>query len=449
MDETIFIRELLDRARGAGFEGCEACFARGESFDVTVFGGRVIDYSVSSSTGLGFRALVDGKMGYAATQAFDEQAIDLLIEGARDNARLIESEDRQFLFAGAETPAFEVYNPALDELSIPQRLQMALDLEKKTLAVDPRVKQVEGCGFFLSSGERRIVNSAGLNAHFRDNAVGLSVSAVAREGERASTGGEYFLGRSLDGLSLDGLAQAAVREAVLGLEGAPVASGKYRVVLKNEAAAALLATFAGVFSADNAQKGLSLLKGREGQTIAAEVLTLLDDPLNPAGLCAQPFDGEGVPCRRKAVIEGGRLNALLHNLKTAHKQGVASTGNASRPSYAASVGVAPTNFYFEPTDLPLEELLVRAGDGLLITDLQGLHAGANGISGDFSLGAKGRLIEGGRLGRAVDQITVAGNFFDLLKGVRAVGKDLRFGFPGACCVGSPSLYAGELTVAGQ
>jgi len=142
------------------------------------------------------------------------------------------------------------------------------------------------------------------------------------------------------------------------------------------------------------------------------------------------------------------LTTLLHNLKTAHKQGVATTANASRPGYAASVGVAPTNFYFEPTDADFDEMLQKLGDGLLITELQGMHAGANPITGDFSLAAKGFTVKGGKLADPVNQITVAGNFYELLSGIEAVGGDLDFHAPGASCFGSPSLLVGKLSVAG-
>ncbi|MBQ9720118.1 MAG: TldD/PmbA family protein, partial [Oscillospiraceae bacterium] len=162
-----------------------------------------------------------------------------------------------------------------------------------------------------------------------------------------------------------------------------------------------------------------------------------------------PFDGEGVATRPKAVIEGGRLNTLLHNLKTAHKQGVETTANASRPGYAAPVGVAPTNFYFKPTADSLEDMLKKLGDGLLITDLQGMHAGANPITGDFSLAAKGFRVRGGERAEAVAQITIAGNFYELLKAVEAVGGDLDFLAPGASCFGSPSLLISQLSVAGE
>ena len=220
------------------------------------------------------------------------------------------------------------------------------------------------------------------------------------------------------------------------------------VLMAPGAARDMLQTFEGVFSAESAQKGISQLKGREGERIAAECVTLMDDPFLSDSLASRPFDGEGVAAKAKAVVENGVLTTLLHNLKTAHKQGVASTGNAAR-SYASTVGVAPSNFYFKPGAQTQEALLERMGEGLMLTDVTGLHAGANPISGDFSLSAKGFRVRGGRKAEAVNQITVAGNFYRLLESVVAVGSDLEFGFPGGSRFGSPSLLVSELAVAGK
>ena len=134
---------------------------------------------------------------------------------------------------------------------------------------------------------------------------------------------------------------------------------------------------------------------------------------------------------------------------TAHKQGVKSTGNGSRPSYTAPVGIAPTNFFIQPGENDLEALAAKMGNGIIITRLEGMHAGANPISGDFSLGAKGYKVEDGKIGGAVKQITIAGNYYNLLKNVVEVGSDLKFGMPRGACYGSPSVWVGKLSVAGK
>ena len=450
MERKEFIDALLARAQQEGFEACEVYYAAESSFETSVFKGEILNYSVADSMGLSFRALIGGKMGYAATQVLDEDAIDLLIEAARTNAGLIESEDQQFIFAGSEEyTAVESYYPALEAITAAEKIDMAKRLEQAALAADPRIDQVEGCEIVSSSFERMIVNSKGLNVAHRANLLGGYVAPVARDGERVNTSFEVFFGNDAKQIDLEATAKQAVADAVAGLEAGSVDSGEYRVCLSNKAATSLLATFSGIFSADSAQKGLSLLKGREGEVIAAECVTLVDDPHMVGSGASTPFDAEGVATRKKRVIDGGRLTTLLHNLKTAHKDGVQTTANAAKGGYSAPVGIAPTNFYFLPGEGTLDDSLAAVGDGLLITNLQGLHAGANPISGDFSLGAKGYLVEGGKIVRAVDQITVAGNFYTVLKDVERVGGDLRMGMPGGSCFGSPSLVVKKLSVAGK
>jgi PmbA protein len=441
-----FLTLLFDKARAANLSECEAYVSSGDAFEASVHAGELIAYNVSSSLGLGFRAKVNGRMGYASTQALDEDAADMLVKGAVTSATLTETDDPQFLFAGGKTPALDLSNPALPDITDAEKVQMALALEKKALSADPRIS-TDGCQVFYAAATRRIVNSLGLDVSFRDNALGAYVSAVAREGERA--GSAYRVKMRRDGmLDLDEIAKEATTEAIDFLSAAPAKSGSYPVVLRASAALELLSAFSGAFSADAAQRGLSPLLGKEGETIASACVTLMDDPLNPAGLAAAPFDGEGVPGRTKAIIDGGRLTTLLHNLKTAAKQGVQSTGNAAR-GYSSPITVAPTNFYFKPSDASLQSLMARAEGGLLITELQGLHSGANQVSGDFSLSAKGYRIENGAIASPVDQITVAGNFYEMLRHVQAVGRDLEFGQPGVSCFGSPSLLIETLSVAGK
>ena len=454
MDRNEFIARLFDRAGqkaggDAGF-AAEACYETGSSFEVEVLNGEILRYEASDSIGLGFRALCGGKMGYASTQILDEDAADMLADGALENAAMIESDDEEFIFAGSgEYPELALYNPALDKIDAARKIEMAKELERLTLACDPRIVRVEGSMVFSESVERALVNSKGLDVVLRRNLIGVYVGAIAQEGEKVNTGGKMFFTMDPSKIDLKKVAGDAAREALDGLQGAPVESGKYRVLLRNDVAGVMLGVFSGVFSAENAQRGLSRLKGREGEVIAAPCVTIMDDPHRPDSAASAPFDGEGVATRAKAVVEDGRLTTLLHNLKTARKQGVETTANASRPGYAAPVGVAPTNFFFAPTDAGFDEMLAKVGDGLLITELEGMHAGANPITGDFSLAAKGFRVVGGRKADAVAQITVAGNFYDLLNSIEAVGGDLEFRHPGASCFGSPSLLISSLSIAGR
>lgn len=452
MEKNAFIKLLFERAKQAGFSDCEVYISTGEEFEVNVFKGEILQYTSAASEGLGFRGLYNGKMGVSATQVYDEESADQLIENALEAAKLIENEDEQFIYAGdQEYPSVKLYEESLEQVSAAEKIALAKEIEKAVYAQDEKVKQTEAAEVITMSGSCRIVNTKGLDVSYKSNiAAAYAVPVVADEG-KASSGMGTKHGQDFAVLASekDEMVAEAVKEAIDFLHAESVPSGEYAVLLRNDAAGSVLRTFSGIFNAENAQKGLSLLKGREGETIAASCVSIIDDPLRDGSMASSPFDDEGVATYTKSVVENGVLKTLLHNLKTANKQGVKSTGNASRAGYSAPVGVSPSNFYIQPGERSMEEMAASIGEGLLITSLQGLHAGANGISGDFSLGAKGYRIEGGKIGAPVEQITVAGNFFKVLENIVEVGSDLRFGMPGGSVMGSPSLWVKSLAVAGK
>ena len=442
-----FIQALLDEAKKQGIEAAEIYLSSGDSFRAMCVKGEIANYTVHATRGLSLRGLYNGKMGYAATEAFDEEAVAQLVQAVKESAELTEDDDVQEIYQGdKEYPQIDNYNASLDEVPEQKKLQLIQDIEKKVLAMDGRITALNYNMISTSSGATRIVNSYGLNLSARDNMAVCYVSATAKEGERVSTGSGFKVTRNFDEIKADEIAREAVDEALFMLHAAPVPSGTYRAVIDAKCMPDLLGVFAGVFSAESAQKGLSLLAGKEGEMIASEIVTLMDDPLLPGGLASQPFDAEGVATFTKAVIENGRLTTLLHNLKTARKAGVKTTGNAAKAGYAGAVNVSPSNFYLKPGKKTQAELLADMGDGLVITEVSGLHAGANPISGDFSVIAQGYTVKDGKKDQPVEQITVAGNFYQLLKNIRAVGSDLTF--PGSP-IGSPSVDVGEIAVAGK
>lgn len=447
MTMDAFVKALMQAAKAAGIEAAEAYIASGDSFKAVSVQGEIVQYAVNSSCGLSLRGIYKGKMGYAATEALDEEAIGQLVEGLLDSAQLSEEEDVPEIYGGDTSyPQVDGYNPVLNTVTSEEKLQFVKDMEKAAFKADLRVDKVGHNTILTGEGAIRIVNTYGLDVSYRSNYCGAYLEPIAREGEKVSTGMDIAI--TYDFSQMDGkkLAQSAVERAVFHLKGQTIKSGTYRVILENGACAEILDTFSGIFSAENAQHGLSLLKGRVGESIASDCVSLMDDPLLPHGMDSRPFDAEGVATRTKAVIQNGVLCTLLHNLKTAKKDGVKTTGNASKGGYAAPVRVAPTNFFFAPGEKSLEELMAQMDNGLVITELEGLHSGANGVSGDFSLSAKGYAVKAGKKAQPVEQITIAGNFYTMLKNIREIANDLKF--PGSG-IGSPSVDIGEMAVAGS
>jgi PmbA protein len=188
--------------------------------------------------------------------------------------------------------------------------------------------------------------------------------------------------------------------------------------------------------------------GREGDEVADPALRLADDGTDPEGPSSAPFDGEGTPTGRTGLIEGGRLLGFLYDSRTARKAGRSTTGNASRGSYRTPPSVGTSNLIIEPGDRDWASLVANAGDGLYVTDVAGLHSGVNPVSGTFSVGASGRLVEGGELASPVREITIASDLVSMLKAVRSVGSDARW-VPFGGSVKTPPLLVGEMAVSGS
>ena len=238
------------------------------------------------------------------------------------------------------------------------------------------------------------------------------------------------------------------KENLIGKMGAKSCkSGNYKTVLKCEAFQQFFMVFFGNFTATTMQRGLSLLADKEGEKIASSCFTLKEIPMYDKALTKIPFDDEGVLTTEKAIIDKGVFATALYDLKSANKAGRESTGNGFRGG--STVSEMPTNLVVEAGNKSYEELLEEAGEGIVLTDLSGLHAGVNPISGDFSLLCEGYLIENGKQGRPVEQITVAGNFYDVIKAVKYVGDDIINVPSGEGEFFTPSVYIESLAISGD
>ncbi len=441
-----FLDQLMKAATAAGIEAAEAYLVEKDNFRVITNCGELIDYQSNLTRGLGFRGMVNGRMGYASTEAFDDESIAQLVKGVKDSAELSEDTDTEFLHKGDDhVPEIALYNPELDKITAAEKLEMAYKLDSACRAEDSRVKN----GYnVVHTGKHtiRIVNTYGMDRSFTENILLAEAEVNAEDNGFVATGDYMQYGHSADQIDLDKIAKEAVSRTISMLHASSVPSGKYSIVLNNETMVSLLGVFSTIFSAEAAQKGMSLLKGKLGETIAAPCVTITDDPLLPDGPNSRPFDAEGVASKAHVVVENGVFRTFLHNLKTAHKDGVETTGNAGKAGYASAVRVEPSNFFFAKGEKSFEQLLSDVGEGLVITSVSGLHAGANPVSGDFSLLSKGYTIKNGKREKSVEQITVAGNFYEVLKNVQAFADDLVF--PGSG-MGSPSAYVGELSVSGS
>ena len=436
-----YVNRVLERAQAEGISPAEVSLAQEASFSAAAREGKLERYEVSDSLRIVLRGKCGERIGTASTQALDEESIDLLIRGVRESAELIETEEQDEIMPPDEKYESVVnFSESLENVSAQEKIALAMDIDRRMNSVDKRLKVDDSC-VATSRATLTLRNTLGLDLTHTSNEIYAYTSALAQEGEHSATGFKILWGYGLKDVPAEQLVRDCAEEALSNLHAGRMKSGVVPVVIKHSAMADLLRTFCGIFSADNAQQGLSLLAGREGEKIASEHVTLVDDPLMPWGPASCPFDREGAATYTKNVIEGGTLKTLLHNRKTAKKAGVRTTGNA-----AGGGQVSPSNLYIAPGDAPLEELFSAMGDGLYLTEVTGLHAGANVVSGDFSLLSRGFEVKEGKIARAVEQFTVAGNFYALLGDIQQVANDLTFI---ASPIGCPSVRVGSLSVAGE
>ena len=439
-----FKEAVVGAAKARGITEYEVYYTESKSTVVEIFKEEVKGYRTDGDFGVCFRCVIGDKAGYASTENLTAEEAASIVERAVENAGSIESDRKAFIHKKGDE--YAVLSETQEGLpSGAELVESALTLQKMLYEADSRI--VDGTESYLacSSEKYALYNSNGLNLEDHVSYAQCLAFAIVKDGDEMYNGSADKLGEFGD-FDLDAVKAEAVEDAVSTIGAGVVASGKYSVVFSTKAMAKLLMTFSNVFSAEAVQKGRSLLKDKEGDKIASDCVTIIDDPRYPDGVIKRTFDGEGVAAYTKNVVENGILNTLLHNLTTAEKAGVKSTGNASKPSYASVVGISPFTFYVKPGEATKEDLFAQAKDGVYVTNLEGLHAGANAVTGDFSLAATGFLIENGKKTKPIKGFTVADNFFEVLGKIEKVGGDLEF-IGGR--FGSPSLLVTDMMVAGK
>lgn len=448
MDFQDFKKAVIAKAEALGIAEYELYYQAEESTSVSAFQHEMNQFTASTEGGVCFRCIVNGKMGYASTEALCQEEAEGVVERARENASVLEAEEPVFLCEGGKTYARLELTPY--ELPTTETLiETVLATQEKIYAQNQAVVDGSSTQGISARNTIAIVNSKGLDLQYENNLSGIVVGAVVSDGKEMANDYQIKLNK-LDTIDTDELTAKAVSGALRKLGGEVAPTGVFPVVFDPEAMSDLLSTYSSVFSSEAAQKGLSKFAGKEGQTVASPAVTLVDDPFHKDNPMPINFDAEGCPTKVKNVIEAGELKTLLYNLKTAAVAGKETTGNASKAGYSASVAVRPFTMYLAGGSFSEEALIQKAGNGVYINSLSGLHAGADPVSGDFSLQSAGFLIENGEKTKAVKSFTVAGNFYELLKNITAVANNSQIpAAMGITAFGAPSVLVENLSIAGK
>ncbi len=440
-------KAAIDAAKSLGIREYELYYSEGASVSADTYKDEISAFSSDLGGYLSFRCIVDGKMGYASTQKLTIDEVTELVERAAENAQYIERDEEAIIFGGAKPEDYHAV-PSCD-FTMPEAAAVknaAMDCRNTVYAADKLVSDGTECGAYASENVTYLVNSNGLDLESHAGTVAEYMYAILDDGSEKVWGYDTSYG-DFGKCDRSELAGKVIDEARSKLGAVVPPTGSYNIVFSSKQMSAILSTFVSVFFAENAQKGLSLLKGKVGEKIAADCVNINDDPFHPANPKQINFDGEGVPARKKAVIENGVLKTLLYNLSSAKKDGVETTGNASRSG--ASIGTKTFWFCIEPGEVSLDDLFAKAGTGIYVTEMKGFHAGANAVTGDFSIESAGFLIENGVKSTPVKSFTIAGNFFDLIKKIDTLSSDIDYRGPSFSKIAAPALLVRDMPVAGK
>jgi PmbA protein len=339
-------------------------------------------------------------------------------------------------------------DPTIGEWTTDRLAELTLAIEAAALGADSRIAGVEQAVYADSSERVAVVTSTGIEGEYASSSCYGYVQALAEGESGRETGLGFDLGRGPAALDAAAIGREGAERAVAMIGAGKPKSRSCPVILDPTVAASFIALIGRSLGANSVQRGRSPFAGKLGEDVAGAALALHDDGLDPEGFASAPFDGEGVARRRTPLIEGRTLRTYLYDTYTARRGEAASTGNASRSGYRSQPSVSASNLIVSPGSLGIEELLREAGEGVLVTDVAGLHSGVNPVSGVFSVGASGLAIRAGERAEPLREFTIASDLVAMLGALRAAGADARW-VPFGGSVKTPSLLIEAMTVAGS
>lgn len=445
MNSENILEFVVAACEKSGVDEWELYLAEGRRLMAEAKDGEVDAFEVSESRGVAVRVRLGERPGFSYCADSAPDALKAMVQSAVSGAKSADP-DPHGAFAEPEgtMPEIGLWDPAFDETPEREKIERALALENEVKNYDRRIARVRNAAYGEGSSTVRMISSRGLDRTARANGCSASVMAVAEENGQGQMGWDHAYSRTWAGLDVRAIARQAASDAVEMLGAKIIPTVKAPVVIRNSAAAELLAVLGISFLGEAVAKGKSMLIGKLGKKVFSDLITIYDDGLLRGGAASFPFDGEGVPHRTTRLAHNGAIQSYLYDLAWGRRAGQPSTGNAARGGYTSPPVPGLSNLYIPAGDISLDDIMKETGKGLLVKELMGVHT-ANPVSGDFSLGASGAWIEGGKPVHPVQGVTVAGNIVEMFACVDALASDLKF----IEHIGAPSLRVSCLSISGQ
>lgn len=435
--------DLIDKAKAAGADAADAVFVEAVSLSIGHRMGERENLARAESAELGLRVFIGARQAVVASSDISESARAELVARAVAMARVV-PEDRfcglaepgQLATEFPEIEGCDDREPGAEELG-----DMAKRAEDAARGV-PGITNSEGAEAGWSMSTMAIVASNGFAQSRSSSRHSLAVSVVAGENNAMERDYEFASTVFADDLPApEEVGHTAGEKTVRRLKPKKAKSAQVPVVFDPRVGNSLLGHLAGAINGDAVARGTTFLKDKLQEKIFPDAVTIVDDPLRRRGLRSRSFDGEGIPTSRRNVVERGRLETWILDLRSARQLKMTTTGHASRGT-TSPPSPSTTNLYVEAGTVTPKQLMADIKSGLYVTELMGF--GINGVTGDYSRGASGFWIEDGKIAYPVNEVTIAGNLMDMFARVTAA-DDLEFRY----ATNAPTLRVDGMTVAGR
>lgn len=438
-------KKFFELAKDSGLQAADVFYSRSYSLSVEVFRKEVSSFTLSDNSSLLARGIFNGKFGCVNTEIIDKTTPQFLVDSIIKSATLVEKDDPSIIFEGSKKYAKRrKFDKSVLSKDIKNEIEILFEIEKKLLAYDKRITEVSYLMYGEGSNEHLLQNSYGLKLKDASADYYYVAEVTVKENDEVKTNFDFFASNKAGEFKVDEFVEKVAKGALNKLGGIQCKSKKYPVILNPECASILTSFYLGSTSAEEVQKKSSLFINKLNAQVASKKVTIIENPLLD-NMSYRYFDDEGVATKKKDIIKKGILQTYLYNLETASKDNVEPTGNGYRSG--SKVYTSFVNAYIKPGKKTQEEMYSTIKEGLLITSLEGLHAGMNAKSGNFSLQAQGFMIKDGKLAEPVSLITVAGNLVELFMNIKEVGSDSKYSLNSP--VIAPSLFIKKLSVTGK
>lgn len=436
---------LKQKAFASGINQIELYEEKAHSLNINFFDETIDQREENDTNVFAIRGVYNNQIATIYVENDDNNEIDEIIKRLKEAASSITKNDPFFIYGGDENyTKLPIDENDFDKYSLQDKIDILKNLASYFKSKAPYFYHVQ-LSYEQGYNEVSIINSNGLNVCRKNNfAVIVAELICQKDGEMKNNFSFKFL-KKLKDFDAFSFADDIIEKTVSQFDAITIPSNSYKVVLSNEVVSSLLGVYQSIFYANSVKDKLSFLENSINKKVFGDNVTLVDDPFLKASPFNNTFDDEGVATRKNTIVENGYLKTFAHNLSTAAYFNTKTTGNGFKSSTSKSVGISFNTLCLEPGETSFTDLLCKVNDGVLITDITGLHAGVNVISGDFNVQCSGYLIKNGKKDRAVTLIVLSGKFQDLFNNIKEIANDCTYYRD----VYAPSIYIESMNISGK